>query len=266
MEINPKELKVYKDDAGEVLNPRGPRFPISALCEQIEAAGGILEPLVVRQEEDGVYVISGHRRLAAALRLGMPTVPIAYDETALEAVEAMLVANTGEGVPVIVLDKDDRVIGGLARAVHALHAAGKTRLSLATDLGMTQDNVSALIALVDAPPDIRRRVASGQMSLSAYARIKYAPVEELTDLLAGDEPITMARAVRAVKQIRKQSSDEPPPAIKAQDMDEAAEGPNFDVTAVLREIVEALELLSPDQIGFEERVLLARITDLAQAL
>ncbi len=64
LKSNPFSLSIYGDPAGE----------IDDLVESIRAHG-ILVPLVVAPEKSGWEVLSGHRRLACAERLGLRDVP-----------------------------------------------------------------------------------------------------------------------------------------------------------------------------------------------
>lgn len=48
---------------------------LQALCDSIREYG-ILSPLLVRSTEDGFEIVSGHRRKAAALRLGLDRLPV----------------------------------------------------------------------------------------------------------------------------------------------------------------------------------------------
>lgn len=48
---------------------------LQALCDSIREYG-ILSPLLVRSMEDGFEIVSGHRRKAAALRLGLDRLPV----------------------------------------------------------------------------------------------------------------------------------------------------------------------------------------------
>lgn len=58
-------------------NPRKDLGDITELSQSIES-NGIMQNLTVVEREDGEYtVIIGHRRLAAALKAGLDTVPCA---------------------------------------------------------------------------------------------------------------------------------------------------------------------------------------------
>ena len=66
---------------------------MDALCESI-AQYGVLSPLLARPVEHGYEIISGHRRRAAALRLGLDKLPVLVrDMTDDEAVILMVDSN-----------------------------------------------------------------------------------------------------------------------------------------------------------------------------
>ncbi len=48
---------------------------MQALCDSIREYG-VLPPLLARPTDDGFEIVSGHRRKAAALRLGMDRLPV----------------------------------------------------------------------------------------------------------------------------------------------------------------------------------------------
>ena len=48
---------------------------LQALCDSIREYG-VLSPLLARPTEDGYEIVSGHRRKAAALRLGLDKLPV----------------------------------------------------------------------------------------------------------------------------------------------------------------------------------------------
>src|SRR5439155_12028483 len=99
------------------LNPRGELNPadVAELCASIvahAAQGGILQPLLVTP--DGT-VVAGHRRLAAARRLGLMDLPVIVRSlTPIEELEIQLVEN---------LQRSDLTPLEEARAYHHLLAA-----------------------------------------------------------------------------------------------------------------------------------------------
>ena len=83
------QLRGFKDHPFQVKDNE----ELQALCDSIREYG-VLSPLLARPTEDGYEIISGHRRKAAALRLGMDKLPVLVrDMTDDEAVILMVDSN-----------------------------------------------------------------------------------------------------------------------------------------------------------------------------
>ena len=89
LELRLEELRGFRNHPFQVKD--GPEM--DALCESI-ARYGVLSPLLARPVEDGYEIVSGHRRRAAALRLGLDKLPVLVREmTDDEAVILMVDSN-----------------------------------------------------------------------------------------------------------------------------------------------------------------------------
>ena len=71
MELRVEELRGFRNQPFQVKEDEA----MDALCESI-ALYGVLSPLLARPVEHGYKIISGHRRRAAALRLGLDKLPV----------------------------------------------------------------------------------------------------------------------------------------------------------------------------------------------
>ena len=88
-EIRIDQLRGFKDHPFQVKDNE----ELQALCDSIREYG-VLSPLQARPTEDGYEIISGHRRKAAALRLGLDKLPVLVrDMTDDEAVILMVDSN-----------------------------------------------------------------------------------------------------------------------------------------------------------------------------
>lgn len=88
-EIRIDQLRGFKDHPFQVKDNE----ELQALCDSIQEYG-VLSPLLARPTEDGYEIISGHRRKAAALRLGLDKLPVLVrDMTDDEAVILMVDSN-----------------------------------------------------------------------------------------------------------------------------------------------------------------------------
>lgn len=88
-QIRIDQLRGFKDHPFQVKDNE----ELQALCDSIREYG-VLSPLLARPTEDGYEIISGHRRKAAALRLGLDKLPVLVrDMTDDEAVILMVDSN-----------------------------------------------------------------------------------------------------------------------------------------------------------------------------
>ena len=88
-EIRIDQLRGSKDHPFQVKDNE----ELQALCDSIREYG-VLSPLLARPTEDGYEIISGHRRKAAALQLGLDKLPVLVrDMTDDEAVILMVDSN-----------------------------------------------------------------------------------------------------------------------------------------------------------------------------
>ena len=71
LELRLEELHGFRNHPFQLKNDEA----MDALCDSI-AQYGILSPLLARPVEDGYEIVSGHRRRAAALRLGLDKLPV----------------------------------------------------------------------------------------------------------------------------------------------------------------------------------------------
>ena len=169
-----------------VPNPRQPRtvFDEEALAELVFSIReiGLLQPIVVRRTDPGVYeLIAGERRLRASKEAGLLAIPAIIRDT---DDDAML---------------RDALLENLHRAnLNALEEAaayqqllsdfGCTQDELARRIGRSRPQVSNTLRLLKLPPDVQRRVAAGVLS-AGHARA----------LLSLDDPADMeALATRIV--------------------------------------------------------------------
>ena len=88
-EIRIDQLRGFKDHPFQVKDNE----ELQTLCDSIREYG-VLSPLLARPTEDGYEIISGHRRKAAALKLGLDKLPVLVrDMTDDEAIILMVDSN-----------------------------------------------------------------------------------------------------------------------------------------------------------------------------
>jgi ParB/RepB/Spo0J family partition protein len=141
------------------LNPRVRLEPndVDQLAASIvahAAHGGILQPLLITP--DGT-VVAGHRRLAAARRVGLAEVPVIV--RALSPVEVLEIQLTEN------LQRSDLTPIEEARAYSHLLEAGATLASIARAVGVPASRVRERLALLDLDARVQQRVHRGELPL-----------------------------------------------------------------------------------------------------
>jgi ParB family transcriptional regulator, chromosome partitioning protein len=142
---------------------------------------GVIQPLIVRQNDGGGYVIiAGERRWRAAQRAGLRQVPVIVKEaTPAQAFELALVEN---------LQRDDLNPIEEAEAYRRLtEEFGYTQEQLALRVGKERSSVTNSLRLLRLPDAVRAMCASGQLSMG-HARA----------LLGCDSEAAIVRLARAV--------------------------------------------------------------------
>lgn len=147
-------------------NPSQPRtvFDEEALAELVFSIKevGLLQPIVVRSQGSGYELIAGERRLRAAKKAGLKTIPVLVRETS----------------------DDDMLRDALLENLHRsqltpleeasayqqlLQDFGCTQEQLASRLGRSRPQITNTIRLLNLPPAVQRRVAAGVLS-AGHAR------------------------------------------------------------------------------------------------
>ncbi len=143
-------------------NPHQPRRvfdeeELGALADSIRASG-ILQPLLVRREEDGYTLIAGERRLRAAKLAGLKTVPAVRRDLADERMlEIALVEN---------IQRDDLGPIETAQAFRQLvRSIGLTQAEVADRVGKPRTSVTNYLRLLDLPDEVQDFLTEGRLDV-----------------------------------------------------------------------------------------------------
>lgn len=178
-------------------NPRQPRqvFDEDALAELVFSIKeiGLLQPIVVRQVDEGYELIAGERRLRASREAGLTAIPAIIRAT----------------------DDDDLLRDALLENLHRadlnpleeaaayqqlLSDFGCTQDELARRIGRSRPQVSNTLRLLRLPPDVQRRVAAGVLSAGhARALLSLDDTEAMNTLAM--RIVAEGLSVRAVEEI-----------------------------------------------------------------
>ena len=147
-------------------NPRQPRThfddeTIDSLALSIREVG-ILQPIVVRKATSGYELIAGERRLRAAKRAGMATVPVVVRDTGdADTLREALIEN---------IHREDLGPIELAEAFRQLlEELGLRQEELAERIGVSRSHVANTIRLLQLPMDVQQLLTDGKVQ-AGHAR------------------------------------------------------------------------------------------------
>lgn len=153
IEISLEELRV---------NPYQPRkiFDEDALNELTESIKehGVFQPIIVKKSIKGYEIIAGERRVRAAKRAGLKTIPaIIRDFTDEEMMEIALLEN---------LQRENLTVIEEAYAYKALlENLEITQDELSKKVGKSRSHITNIVGLLRLPEDIQKLVSTGKISM-----------------------------------------------------------------------------------------------------
>lgn len=141
-------------------NPKQPRTmfdddSLDALALSIQEVG-VLQPIVVRKAAGGFELIAGERRLRAAKKAGLATIPAVIRESDdAESLREALIEN---------IHREDLNPIELAEAFRELlEELGLKQETLAERLGMSRSHIANTIRLLALPPEVQQQLAGGRI-------------------------------------------------------------------------------------------------------
>jgi ParB family transcriptional regulator, chromosome partitioning protein len=130
---------------------------LEALTESIKEQG-IIQPILVRKDEQGYELIAGERRLKAAKRVGLTQIPaIVRDITDAELLEISIVEN---------IQRENLNPMEEAEAYHRLMKEfGLTQEQVAVRVGKSRSSVANFLRLPSLPEEIKDSIMDGIISM-----------------------------------------------------------------------------------------------------
>lgn len=182
-----ERIYFYRNEADELLNPRGEVHDTSDLQESMRH-GGLRQPVDVYEDEGIFWVVDGQRRVTAARALKWSTITARLvsppkDEKGL--LTRMITSFNRKDAPL------SKLGASYDRMANEFEVDPARIAALA---GKKVDEVKLLMHLARSPEAVQRRVDSGEMSLSTYQEIYRKPQEVQADI-AAQEKVDL-RAVR----------------------------------------------------------------------
>jgi ParB family transcriptional regulator, chromosome partitioning protein len=178
-------------------NPNQPRrhFDEESLASLAMSVGelGILQPLLVRQVDEGSYeVIAGERRLRAAQRAGLPTVPVLVREADdLASLEQAVVENLHR--------QDLNPLEEAAAYQQLIEDFSLTHDALAARVGRSRVTITNMLRLFQLPPGIQKMVGEGALTAGHARALLGTPDRAFQEALA-TRAVKEGLSVRAVEE------------------------------------------------------------------
>lgn len=183
-----------------VPNPRQPRthFDQEDLAELVHSVRefGVLQPVVVRANEDGQYeLIMGERRTRAAREAGLTSIPAVIRETADEhLLRDALLENLHRS--------ELNPLEEASAYQQLLEDFGITQEELASRIGRSRPQISNTIRLLKLPMPVQQRVAAGVLTAGHARAILSLDTPEAMQRLA-DKIVNEDLSVRAAEAAAK---------------------------------------------------------------
>ncbi|SDG58269.1 ParB/RepB/Spo0J family partition protein [Microbacterium sp. 77mftsu3.1] len=195
-----------------VPNPRQPRtnFDADDLAELVHSVRefGVLQPVVVRRNDDGEFeLIMGERRTRAAREAGLTAIPAVLRETEDENLlrDALL-----ENLHRSQLNPLEEA----SAYQQLLEDFGITQEELATRIGRSRPQISNTIRLLKLPVPVQQRVAAGVLS-AGHARAILSVEDTDTMARLADKIVNEDLSVRAAEAAAKTIGNRVRPLPKA---------------------------------------------------
>jgi len=150
--INPKHIVIRTG-----FNPRIDKGDIAALERSIKR-NGVKQPLTVKKVGRHYELVDGERRLTAALKVALPTVPCQLEEAKTKGAELLLAALvSNDGKPLAPVEE--------AGAFRRLVNEGLSPRGISVATGKSLRLVKDRLTLISAHPDVAAAIKSGKLSL-----------------------------------------------------------------------------------------------------
>ncbi len=195
------------------------------------AEKGVLQPILVRPGEGGMYeIVAGERRWRAAQKAGVHEVPVivrALSES--EALEVALIENVQRS-DLNPLEEAQ----GYARLIEQF---GYTQQQLAEIIGKSRSHVANTLRLLNLPEQVREMVRAGELSAGhARALVAVADAEELARKIA-----RLGLSVREAERLAQEHAEKGDGRdVSSRTPEEGSGRDDANVRALVRELEEAL--------------------------
>ncbi len=173
-------------------NPQQPRDSFDDKSIESIAASlkshGVLQPVVVREAENGFELIAGERRWRGAQRAGLERIPaVVREATPRESLELALIEN---------LQREDLNAIEQARAYHLLvEEMGLTQEKAASRVGKERSTVANYLRLLSLPGTIQQQLVDGDLTMG-HARALLGLSSAAAQLRVAEQVVGRGLSVR----------------------------------------------------------------------
>lgn len=204
--IKPTSRMAEIDLVDIIPNPEQPRkqFDEASLDELSESIRqmGVIQPVTVRKNNDGKYIIiSGERRWRAARKAGLERIPAYIREAEPVEVHTMALVENIQRQDLNAIE----VARSMQRLIDECHL---TQDALAEKLGKKRSSVSNYLRLLKLPEQVQTAVSEGVISMGHAKALAGAPAEKQLPLL--EKCIGKALSVRQIEDLVRQLTEEKP--------------------------------------------------------
>ena len=183
---------------------------LQALCDSIREYG-VLSPLLARPTDDGFEIVSGHRRKAAALRLGLDRLPVLVREMSDDEAVILMVDSNIQRENLLPSEKAFAYKMKLEALKHqgkredntCAKVGHKSRDIIAEEVGEARETIRRYIRLTNLAKPILNMVDAQRIAFSPAVELSYLTRQEQAELwnLMQSEDCTpsLSQAIRMKK-------------------------------------------------------------------
>ena len=204
-EIAVSELHSFKSHPFHVTDDAS----MQALCESIKEYG-ILSPLLARPSENGYEIISGHRRKAVAVMLGMDKLPVLVREMTDDEATILMVDSNLQRENILPSEKAFAFRMKLEAMKHQgkatsckVCATSRTDEIIAADANVSARTIQNYIRLTNLAKPILDMVDAGRIAFSPAVELSFLTLQEqaeLWDIIRSEDCTpSLSQAVRLKK-------------------------------------------------------------------
>lgn len=221
---------------------------------------GIIQPIVVRENENGYEIVAGERRYRAARKAELKTVPCLVRELTDE--QNMLLAIIEN------MQREDLNPIEEAQAIEKMiKTYGLTQEQVSKSLAKSRPYITNALRLLRLPEKVQDMISSGSLS-SGHARALVAIGDEKKQIALAERAEREALSVRDIEKLSGESKKMPRPAARAKRKAADVAGVEEDLKEILGTKVSLIERGKRGRIEIEyySRDELERLLDMLKTL